>query len=279
MPSGRAIVEAFEAAREFVRGKKKLMSAAVREAFIRDIYLTSIGVRDAYMFEGFSCSEAVALDLVERLQAIFGIDKRLLILNIQTGDAIVILESVLRAKVDQIDSLGLPILIDVSGSRPLLCLEADRVALLHRSADSVGRAMQSAAAFETHSVVSLVLPEIDLSMAVAFAGWCLGYPIIYEYGCCAPGEGGCRALNMHPLLKVSLTTDCDTMTGHAFMEFSVPQSMLSYPLHYNGFEYDSLDAIVSAKLQQIWSRGEVSGAIHSNVRYTLSEFLIPHVML
>jgi hypothetical protein len=280
------VAEAYEQARLFIRKKKKLMSQKTADAFIKNIYLVLIGVRDAYMFENFSCDDSMAHELVENMLRIFCVSKKVIIIIMETLDVIVLLEECFSRKREWIvKRSNLPVIIDVTCPDPIVCLKlkcehiwANVLTLMARVPDG-------------SEGVTLFYPPTDVSVgSVLFAGWCLGYPFLYHYiPLESAGEVGCTALSMQSLVKVSMVLDMQPMAGaiaHPFMDFTIPSDCISSCLHEFDTQYESLEALLDSKITQIQlfctSSSATTTALDSfkdSIRYEITEFQLPYVML
>lgn len=281
----RDVDGALDAARQFIRKKKKLMSMKVADSFVKNIYLALIGVKDAYMFESFSCPEQVGLELVDRMRQNFGVQERVLLLCLHTGDYIVTLERIFRKKSEEISEIcSVPVVVDVSSAaEPLLC-SSDQCAAVWRGVAELAVHITSTCATTASETVSVPVPFDEIAGPVLFAGWCLGYPFLYHY---LPEEAaggvGCRALSMQVLAKVCMQVDIEgtTISSHPFLEFTVPRSTLAMYSNRQSSCDCTLDRLLTAAVSDKVSAllpDSASGDI-INIHYDVTDFQIPHVML
>lgn len=273
----RDYAAALEASRKLII-EKRLMSSPVCDAFIKNIMLVLIGVRDSYMFETFSCSESVAVELVSKLRRIFCVPERCVVTLFPSGDVIVTLETILCSKLDHRE--GWPIVVDVSDRAPTLWSNTKCKVIIEVVVFMLRDMIQTVQ--ELDGVLILRIPEDCPVGPVLLAGWILGYPFLYNFTPINTTEVGCRALSMQLLKKMSLSADFEALfKGHAFMEFTVPSDLIVYPVQINGIQCDSLVEILVNKIRMITCRLHSRGGMGCDIsiRYNITECQIPHVMI
>lgn len=286
---------AFEVARRFIRQKKKLMTSKTADAFIRNVYLVLAGIKDAYMFENFSCSDVVACELVASLRTIFGVSKQVLVIIMETLDVIVTLEETFSSKRAAVASKAdLPVIIDVNrGSNLIVHSNLTSSAIWDSFVTLTTDMHTSCTGRSSDDVICLSMPPNSAVGSVLFAGWCLGYPFVYEY---TPSESaaevGCTALAMQPLLKVSVLIDIPAIgaEAHPLMEFSLPVASVNSCLLEMKSAFDSIESVLDKQLITTWKQqrqdsdgdgGSLSDVkmIRNSIRYQIDEFQLPHIML
>ena len=117
------IKERFQHAYQYLK-RKKVMSPKTIESFLRNLYLVFSGIRHAYMFENFSCSEEIAIELITNIKQIFSIDKVVIIIVLDTLDILIILRERLLQRTENFSNVTEEnsVIINVSGIKePELC--------------------------------------------------------------------------------------------------------------------------------------------------------------